>query len=174
MATTVAATASACALDPEDDVDRDPFSVELGNKEAPVEGVLPGAANVSSEMATAGVASVCPYPAFNGQPGAYICEYGITTVPNYANQLHEFIVGTNHRVYHDWYNLSTGAGSGWENQGGYATSGVWATWVPGGVLRICVRGYNHSIVYLKDYVPGSGWGGWQNDGNGPHCPPIPF
>jgi len=48
-----------------------------------------------------------------------------------------FIIGTNNRVYHDWFNLSTGAPSGWEDQDGILTSGIVAGLIGGGGLQIC-------------------------------------
>jgi hypothetical protein len=188
LAATLAVTASACAFESDDDeVDRDPSSLELDSEEPSIEGSLPVAETeaVSGERVPIGLASIdCaanpvinPYPAFNGQWGAAICQYGATFVPNYLNQFHEFIIGTDNRVYHDWFDRSTGAPSGWESQGGFATSGVRAGTV-GSALRICVTGHFSGPWWRKDYLPGSGWTEWRNAGNGADCSfqfgPSPF
>ena len=106
--------------------------------------------------------------ASNGEPGLALCQYGFTVVPSYNSSTHRFIIGTNNHVYQDWRS-STGAASGWEDRGGFLISGVVAGTVAGGALRICAIGGNQD-VYMKEYAPGSGWGGWRNVGaNGDGC-----
>ena len=96
--------------------------------------------------------------------GVAECAYGYTMVPNYANQRHKFIVGTDLAVYHTWQNLTTKVGSAWERDGGLATSSVFAGTISGGGLQLCVVGSDFVHVYVKKYFPSTGWGNWTNIG----------
>jgi hypothetical protein len=106
---------------------------------------------------------IIPVWSFNGTQGAAVRECGWTYVPNYANQEHEFLIGTDFAIYHSWTNAN--GGSGWERDAGVATSGVWAGIINGGTtLQLCVIGNDHSTVYSKEYSRSTGWGPWTNVG----------
>ncbi|GHC59367.1 hypothetical protein [Streptomyces cinnamoneus] len=68
-------------------------------------------------------ASTC---SVQGHGGAYICEYGKTTVtfPNGQQQI--FVIGTDYAVW-TTYNYENGDWSSWESMSGSARSGVSVT-----------------------------------------------
>lgn len=196
----IAANTVACAFESEEDeVEKDSFEVEPRGGKSLIEGGLSDTKAISSEAMPASVASegrrievppaevsqidcslheTIPWSAYNGEYGEAMCWYGRTLVPSYLTLFHEFIIGTNSRVYHDYYHENPYWASGWEDQGGFATSGVWAGTVGNNTLRICVRGDDYATWWLKEYVPGRGWTSWRNAGNGAQCPvqyrPEPF
>ena len=111
---------------------------------------------------------------YNGTHGQANCFFGYTLVPNYRNQLHKFLIGTDDAVYHTWINLSTGEGSGWERDGGGAQSPVLVGTIADEGLQLCVIGEDRTTFWSKKFFPISGWGPWTNVGTNPDKCAVEF
>jgi hypothetical protein len=179
LSATLASMISACVVPQDTDtpdsetVDQS-LAVGSDGAPAPQDGIASVSARSLRESPEAAAASVnCSqfFPvinvvSYNNTPGQAIERFGQTFI-DYANQTHRFVIGNNCAVYHTWLR-SDGSGSGWENDGGFATSGVFAQRLAGGGLQICVRGSNLSTTYTKQFFPSTGWGSWTNTGT-PNC-----
>lgn len=175
---TLASMISACVV-PQDTDTPDSETVDqslaVGSDRAPApqDGIASVSARSLRESPEAAAASVnCSqfFPviditSYNNTPGQAIERFQQTFI-GYADQMHRFVVGNNCAVYHTWQDNPTLKGSGWENDGGFATSGVFAQRLGGNGLQICVRGSNlsTSTTYTKQFFPNTGWGPWTSTG----------
>lgn len=88
--------------------------------------------------------------------------YTPAIVSRYDGRLDLFCIGTDHALYHGWFN--GGSWSGWaENLGGVGISAPAVSRRDANTMDIAVRGYYSDVQYIS-WNSSTGWSGWSSLG----------
>lgn len=124
--------------------------------------VVIAGAGILTVQTPAQAAQNCPTPVSAGQ---YKCVYEPTVITWPDGHRQYFVVGSDWNVYSN-HELPGGSWSGWYWLDGVAHSRIWVTNFSSTTISINVIGTTGK-AYVKTWRAGSGWTGWQYNGDPP-------